>query len=154
MQFLLSECAPSDLLPFAPLDLTFTWKDETLVHVDIKEGAGTVFVSGTQNDVIMTKKWLTSYFQGKNCTIRLPKLSPVQARLLMIPFATTTTYGELAGDKKGARGVGRACGANKMPLVIPCHRVVAKNGSLCGFNRGLSIKEILLTLEQKINSMK
>ena len=68
-----------------------------------------------------------------------------------IPLGQTLTYSELAAQlQSGPRAVANACGANRLPLLIPCHRVVAKNG-LGGFMRGdkngLSIKRWLLTHE-------
>jgi methylated-DNA-[protein]-cysteine S-methyltransferase len=67
-----------------------------------------------------------------------------------IPYGKTRTYGELAekvGNPKGARAVGMACNKNKIPVIIPCHRVVGKNGKLTGFAGGLDIKELLLKIE-------
>lgn len=67
-----------------------------------------------------------------------------------IPFGERMSYGELAeksGCPKGARAVGLACNKNKIPIIIPCHRVVGKNGNLTGFAGGLDIKAQLLKLE-------
>ncbi|MBI9020687.1 MAG: MGMT family protein [Verrucomicrobia bacterium] len=66
-----------------------------------------------------------------------------------IPRGQTRTYGEIAaaiGRPNAARAVGAACGANPLPLFVPCHRVVAKNG-LGGFGSGLPWKTLLLTTE-------
>lgn len=70
--------------------------------------------------------------------------------LLAIPPGHTRTYGELAHDLNktaGARAVGAACGANPIPVIIPCHRVVAANGKLGGFSGGLEWKRRLLQIE-------
>lgn len=70
--------------------------------------------------------------------------------LLRIPFGETRTYAEIAeevGSPKGSRAVGGACGANPLALVIPCHRVIASDGSLGGYGGGLGIKEALLVIE-------
>ncbi|HZK18334.1 MAG TPA: MGMT family protein [Clostridia bacterium] len=67
-----------------------------------------------------------------------------------IPYGEVCTYGDVArmmGNKKGARAVGRALGANRTPLVIPCHRVIRSDGSLGGFSSGLEWKARLLRLE-------
>jgi methylated-DNA-[protein]-cysteine S-methyltransferase len=72
--------------------------------------------------------------------------------LLKIPFGETTTYGELAremGNPKAMRAVGRANGTNKIPIIIPCHRVIGLNGSLTGFAGGLERKQWLLNHERK-----
>ncbi|MGV3755905.1 MAG: methylated-DNA--[protein]-cysteine S-methyltransferase [Verrucomicrobiota bacterium] len=70
--------------------------------------------------------------------------------LLAIPLGQTRTYGELTQDLNktaGARAVGAACGANPIPVIIPCHRVVAANGKLGGFSGGLDWKRRLLQIE-------
>lgn len=68
-----------------------------------------------------------------------------------IPYGQTTSYTALAeqvGFPRAVRAVASACGANPLPLVIPCHRVIAKDGSLGGFSLGgLEVKERLLSLE-------
>lgn len=70
--------------------------------------------------------------------------------LQTLPFGVTCTYGELAaqiGSPKGARAVGNALGLNPFPLLLPCHRVVARNG-LGGFSAGgLKVKQALLSYE-------
>ncbi len=75
----------------------------------------------------------------------------VWKRLLRIPVGQTRSYGEIAhglGRPRAARAVGRACGANPLPLIIPCHRVVAANGGLGGFTGGLAWKTLFLEREQ------
>ncbi|MGI2336170.1 MAG: methylated-DNA--[protein]-cysteine S-methyltransferase [Dehalogenimonas sp.] len=70
-----------------------------------------------------------------------------------IPYGETISYGELAnqlGKPGAARAVGRALGANPLPILIPCHRVVGSDGSLTGFTGGLETKQKLLELEKRI----
>lgn len=72
--------------------------------------------------------------------------------LLRIPVGETRTYGQLAaaiGRPKAARAVGQACGANPIPVLIPCHRVVAGSGGLGGFSGGLEWKRRLLAVERR-----
>jgi len=67
-----------------------------------------------------------------------------------IPYGQVVTYGELArmsGSPQAARAVGGALGSNPVPIVVPCHRVVAAKGALGGFSLGLPLKRALLTLE-------
>ena len=67
-----------------------------------------------------------------------------------IPFGRTSTYGAVAdrlGDPKMVRAVGRANGANPIPILIPCHRVVGAGGDLVGYGGGLPLKAALLELE-------
>ena len=102
---------------------------------------------------------LREYFAGERTGFDLP-LAPkgtefqraVWRQLQDIPYGETISYGELArrvGNPKAARAVGSANGANPLPIVIPCHRVIAGDGSIGGFGGGLPTKEILLALEQR-----
>jgi len=103
---------------------------------------------------------LREYFAGKRRTFDLP-LDPrgtpfeqrVWSRLREIPYGITTSYGAIAqefGLENGARAVGRANGANPIPIVIPCHRVIGADGTLTGFGGGLPLKRALLELEGAI----
>ena len=74
----------------------------------------------------------------------------VWAALREIPYGEVRTYADIAQEvgKPGAiRAVGSACGANRVPLSIPCHRVIRTDGSLGGFGWGLEVKETLLAAE-------
>ena len=67
-----------------------------------------------------------------------------------IPYGETASYGELArriGAPGAARAIGGACNRNPLPLVIPCHRVVASDGTIGGYGGGLDTKRRLLALE-------
>ncbi len=71
--------------------------------------------------------------------------------LRAIPYGETRSYGELAeriGRPSAVRAVGAANGANPLPIVVPCHRVIGSNGSLTGFGGGLPLKQALLALER------
>lgn len=70
--------------------------------------------------------------------------------LTKIPYGETISYGELAvrlGDKNKMRAVAAANGANPIPVIIPCHRVIGADGSLTGYGGGLDVKKKLLELE-------
>jgi methylated-DNA-[protein]-cysteine S-methyltransferase len=74
----------------------------------------------------------------------------VWRELAKVPYGTTISYGELArrtGNARAARAVGMANAKNPLPIVIPCHRVIGKNGTLTGFGGGLDVKQKLLALE-------
>jgi AraC family transcriptional regulator of adaptative response/methylated-DNA-[protein]-cysteine methyltransferase len=100
---------------------------------------------------------LVRYVEGEATTLGVPldvRGSRFERRvwsaLRRIPRGETRSYGEVArsvGVPGGARAVGRACGANPAPILIPCHRVVASDGSLGGFGLGLARKRALLALE-------
>jgi len=102
---------------------------------------------------------LREYFEGRRKEFDLP-LAPegtpfqktVWRHLCDIPYGETISYGELArrtGNPKASRAVGAANGANPIPVVIPCHRVIGANGKLTGFGGGLPVKEKLLALESR-----
>jgi|SRR5579884_1334491 len=99
---------------------------------------------------------LAAYFRGELRVFDLP-LAPagseferrVWAQMQAIPYGETRTYGDLAhATDSGPRAVGRACGRNPIPIVIPCHRVLARGG-LGGYSGegGLVTKRTLLALE-------
>lgn len=100
---------------------------------------------------------LRDYFAGTRRTFDLP-LNPrgsdfqraVWREMLAIPYGATKSYGDLAKATGGiARAVGTACGANPIPIFIPCHRVLAADRRLGGFSggKGPETKAFLLTLE-------
>jgi len=101
---------------------------------------------------------LKEYLQGRRKQFDLPldlRGTPFQlkvwAQLRAIPYGETASYGEIAkaaGTPKGARAVGMANHANPVLLMVPCHRVIGKNGDLVGFGCGLELKEKLLNLEK------
>jgi O-6-methylguanine DNA methyltransferase len=74
----------------------------------------------------------------------------VLKELAHVPYGQTTTYGALAakvGHPRAARAVGTVMNRNRIPIVLPCHRVVGANGSLVGYGGGLDRKSALLELE-------
>jgi methylated-DNA-[protein]-cysteine S-methyltransferase len=100
---------------------------------------------------------LSEYFAGRRREFDLA-LAPegtgfqhlVWRALTEIPYGETVSYGELArriGNPRASRAVGLANGANPLPIVVPCHRVIGADGSLTGFGGGLEIKQRLLRLE-------
>ena len=100
---------------------------------------------------------LMEFFAGKRRSFDVPVIlqgSPFQvtvwSALRRIPFGETRTYAQLAGmiqRPAAARAVGRANATNRIPLVIPCHRVIGADGSLTGFAGGIYLKERLLAFE-------
>lgn len=103
---------------------------------------------------------LTGYFEGTVRAFSVPLVYPgtpfqkqVWDALLEIPYGETRSYEELAaavGVPGGARAVGHANGLNRIAVVIPCHRVVNKDGRLGGYGGGLRRKEHLLSLERRV----
>lgn len=102
---------------------------------------------------------LTEYFAGEREEFDLPLANDgtefqkkVWAELRRIPYGETASYGDIArrlGYEPGiSRAVGAANGANPIPIVVPCHRVIGANGSLTGYAGGLDRKKTLLDLER------
>lgn len=101
---------------------------------------------------------LTQYLQGKRQQFTIP-LNPVGTpfqkavwkALQAIPYGETRSYLDIAkaiGNEKACRAVGMANHVNPIAIMVPCHRVIGKNGTLTGYAGGLGIKETLLALEQ------
>lgn len=100
---------------------------------------------------------IVEYLEGKRETFSVPLTvngtafdKKVLKAMKSIPFGKTATYGEIAkriGSPKAYRAVANACGRNRLPILIPCHRVVGSNG-LGGYNGGVRRKKTLLALEQ------
>lgn len=100
---------------------------------------------------------LNEYFSGPRRAFSIPldlHGTPFQVAvwraLIDIPYGETRCYQDIAmavGRPKAVRAVGMANGANPVPIVVPCHRVIGKNGSLTGYSGGLDIKTLLLQRE-------
>jgi methylated-DNA-[protein]-cysteine S-methyltransferase len=100
---------------------------------------------------------LDEYFCNKRKTFNVPLdihgtefQKKVWNELSKIPYGKTVSYKTIAervGDLKSIRSVGKANGANPIPIIIPCHRVINSDGSIGGYSGGIKIKEKLLELE-------
>ncbi len=110
------------------------------------------------------KKWVTAfmnYFKGQ----RFPSDLPVDVQatafqwkvwkeIQSIPYGSTTTYGNIAealGKPQAARAVAKACATNPVSILVPCHRVIGKDGGLHGYRWGMKRKNALLSLEQAVH---
>jgi len=109
----------------------------------------------------LTAKQLQEYFAGQRRVFDVPlRLEGGEFvkrvwRIMIdeVGFGTIVTYGELAkraGNPKASRAVGMANNRNPIPIIIPCHRVMGKNGKLTGFRWGLNVKQWLLSLERSL----
>ena len=101
---------------------------------------------------------LDEYFEGRrhafDLELDLRAIPDFNVRVLRelarVPYGQTTTYGTLAaraGVPTAARAVGTVMNRNRIPIVLPCHRVIGANGKLVGYAGGLDVKERLLRLE-------
>jgi methylated-DNA-[protein]-cysteine S-methyltransferase len=114
------------------------------------------------SDPLLTvaERQLTEYLDNKRVGFDLPTNPAgddfqirVWALLAEIPYGETVTYGDLAeriGDRRLAQDVGQAVGSNPLSMIVPCHRVVGKDGKLTGYAGGLERKRKLLELEGAI----
>ena len=143
-------------------NLTGCWLDGQ------KYFAATIHEEIVKNDsleiFVKTKSWLTRYFTGKRPEISELRLAPagtdfrqeVWKILCKIPYGEVTTYAEIAEkiakqkglERMSAQAVGSAVGHNPISIIIPCHRVIGKNGSLTGYAGGIENKINLLKLEK------
>lgn len=102
---------------------------------------------------------LNEYFAGKRKIFDLPVDSKgtafqkaVWRELQKIPYGETRSYEDIAvaiGNKKAVRAIGQANGRNPIMIVVPCHRVIRKNGDISGFACGVEAKRYLLNLERE-----
>ena len=141
--------------PVGPL--TITAEDDRITAVDFGFGGGPRPNGGLLAEAA---RQLTEYFAGTLREFTLP-LAPsgtsfrlkVWAAMQAIPYGQTRSYGDLARTLDSApRAIGGACGANPIPLIIPCHRVVGAGGTLGGFSggAGCDTKRQLLALERAL----
>jgi methylated-DNA-[protein]-cysteine S-methyltransferase len=139
--------------------LAVQWPDEPFVslqHWATKHISDAEWVEDPQrlSDYV---EQLQQYLHGERQHFTLPldlRGTPFRQRvwqaLQQIPFGETCSYADIAaliGQPSAVRAVGGALGANPVPLVVPCHRVIGKNGTLTGFGGGLPRKRQLLQLE-------
>jgi AraC family transcriptional regulator of adaptative response/methylated-DNA-[protein]-cysteine methyltransferase len=125
----------------------------------LKKYFGNAIVPGNNKYIDQTKEELKYYFEGKLHKFRVSITYPgtdfqkkVWSELIKIPYGKTISYEELAnrvGIPNASRAVGTANGMNRIGIIIPCHRVVNKNGKLGGYGGGLWRKQWLLDMERK-----
>jgi len=150
----------SQLLVHSPIgDLTISEEEGEIVSLD---WGWSPFQE--ENEILLkTKFLLDQYFDDENPTFDLP-LNPhgtefqknVWKIMCEIPYGKILTYGDISDRLNShARAVGMACGANPIPIIIPCHRVIGKNGKLTGFSggEGIETKRYLLELEDTFDNL-
>ena len=119
------------------------------------EGGWKLEVAGRRHDAF--DRQLTEYLEGRRRVFELELdlrgtefQREVWAAVAAVPYGRTASYGDIAqliGQPRASRAVGAANGANPVPIVIPCHRVIGVDGSLRGYGGGLPAKRRLLALE-------
>ena len=138
-------------------DLTLSEEDGKIVSLDW----GWSSLSQKTACLEKAKNLIDAYFDGQNPDFTLD-LNPagtdfqknVWKAMMDIPYGKVITYGEIADQLNShPRAVGSACGLNPIPIIIPCHRVMGKNGNLTGYSggEGIETKQYLLELEQSLS---
>lgn len=133
--------------------LTIFEEDDTIVALDFGRAVG----ASESPLLLRARDQLDAYFDRGRQGFDLP-LSPrgsdfqraVWDQMCVIPYGTAATYGDIAKHLgSAARAVGGACGANPIPIIIPCHRVVGASGRMTGYSggEGIETKLALLRLE-------
>jgi AraC family transcriptional regulator of adaptative response/methylated-DNA-[protein]-cysteine methyltransferase len=120
---------------------------------------GAKFTPGKNKHLDVLNRQMEEYFAGKRIDFSVPLVisgTPFQEKvwkeLLTIPYGKTRSYAEQAkriGKPRAVRAVGRANGDNRIAIVVPCHRVVGRDGKLTGYGGGLWRKQYLLDLERE-----
>lgn len=150
-------------------DLTLVASDNALVgvyfpHHWVKPTPETLGEQVEATDPLLSEaaRQLDEFLAGERTSFDVPTVlrgdefqRRVWSILEEIPYGATSSYGEIAerlGDRTLAQQVGKAVGQNPLSIVIPCHRVVGKNGSLTGYAGGLKRKQFLLDLEEPVGA--
>jgi methylated-DNA-[protein]-cysteine S-methyltransferase len=154
------------IVPTVIGDLTLVAADDVLIGLyfrhhwtkPARDGFGAQVDADADPVLGAARDQLIEYLSGERTSFDLPTRGDgdefqrrVWALLAQIPFGQTVSYGELAeklGDKSLAQLVGQAVGHNPLSIIVPCHRVVGKNGKLTGYAGGLKRKQFLLELEE------
>ena len=140
-------------------------RSKRAVESDLRKMGEGPFESGTSARLDSASRQLVDYLAGVRDTFEMPLDSsqgtPFQRRvwreLQRIPYGTLRSYQWIAarvGGRHYARAVGSAVGANPLPIVIPCHRIIGNDASLGGFSGGLPMKRKLLTLEGTLSLLR
>jgi methylated-DNA-[protein]-cysteine S-methyltransferase len=159
LQSLVAECAPEIQLSFTATEtglrsIRFIREDSDLQSPPHGEASVAAAANRILDDAV---RQLRAYFAGalREFTVPLdPQGTDFQKRvwrqLETIPFGQVRSYAQVAeaiGAPRAVRAVGAANGANPLPIVVPCHRVIGSGGKLVGYGGGLPLKKLLLDLE-------
>ena len=143
--------------------LCTTLPQRTVREVLRQLGDGVALASRSPHLFADLMRRLRAYFAGQQAgfpdELALSRATAFQREVWeitrLIPYGETRTYGWVAeriGKPKAARAVGQALSRNPLPIIVPCHRVIASDGKLGGFTGGLAMKRALLALESRAKS--
>ncbi|MGZ8829494.1 MAG: methylated-DNA--[protein]-cysteine S-methyltransferase [Thermoanaerobaculia bacterium] len=144
-------------------DLLLVASEEGLVRVEFAGAAAPDDAPRDDKRLAPVVRQLAEYFAGERTDFDItlaPRGTPFQLdvwrTLQRIPYGETRSYADIArsiGRPTATRAVGAANGANPIPIIIPCHRVIGSNGSLTGFGGGMGVKRRLLDLESGLGML-
>ncbi|MCK5878321.1 MAG: methylated-DNA--[protein]-cysteine S-methyltransferase [Holophagae bacterium] len=144
-------------MPNRSLYLELTEREEQLVRLEFRRGIMPPTGPSPSPLLRNTARELHAYFDGKLEEFSIPLKvegtafqTSVWSALQEVPYGQAVSYGDLAeqiGKPKAARAIGGAVGKNPIPIIIPCHRVLAAGGKLGGFTGGTDIKKWFLAIE-------
>ncbi len=139
--------------------LTIIEENEMLTHLHFGEAVPNNGIEQKSDLLRLAQEQLQEYFDGTRKEFALPVdlkgsefMKKVWGELKAIPYGTTVSYKDISraiGQEKAYRAVGMANNRNPLPIIIPCHRVIASDGKLCGYGGGIHIKQYLLESEKK-----
>ena len=143
-------------------DFQYRYTIESIM-ANVEQHTGETFTDGAHPVFHDLQLQMKEYFLGQRKQFDLPLHlvgTPFQVRvwdaLLQIPYGETRTYEQQSkalGDEKAIRAVASANGKNGIAIIVPCHRVIGKDGSLTGYGGGLPRKKMLLELERKYSGL-
>jgi len=139
--------------------ITIAEQDGKIVSIDLQPVSAPAGAVEKETPTIKrAATQLNEYMAGRRTEFDLPLAfdgtkfqTDVWRALLKIPFGKMRSYGGIAaavGRPRAVRAVGNAVGKNPIPIVIPCHRVIAAGGKIGGFSSGLGMKQKLLSIEK------
>src|SRR5437899_10516473 len=142
------------------LTLCLVASDSGLAAIDLNYLSPRAVRPGTHPIAAEAARQLRAYFAGELREFDLPLdmhgtdfQLRVWRELARIPYGETRSYSQIAaaiGAPQAVRAVGAANGANPIPIIVPCHRVIGSNGALTGFGGGISVKRWLLDHEARV----
>ncbi|HHY98495.1 MAG TPA: methylated-DNA--[protein]-cysteine S-methyltransferase [Firmicutes bacterium] len=145
------------LLPTEPQESFFTWLYKIFGPKNIIQQPEHRLQGALQDHNSRAEYEIRSYLSHKLTLFSVPldlRGTAFQRRVWeyvrQIPYGSTASYGQVAseiGSPRAVRAVGAANAANPVPIIVPCHRVVGKDGSLTGYGGGLELKQYLINLE-------
>ena len=134
-------------------------KMRQVIDARIKRGLAAQFIMRDDEVLLEAEKELDEYLKGTRTVFDIPILTigtdlqkKVWEELMRVPYGTTATYAKLAGalhNENAVRAVAGANAANAIAVIIPCHRIIGKDGEPVGYGGGIAVKKRLLKLEKE-----